>query len=561
MTDNSQSRLTVNGAKVDKDIEHFLCTNESYRPLYSRFRQIESNQYSAVSVIQTHCARLYLADDFVIKIKRPVAYSYINLTELSVRRKICERELELNQPILPDIYLGVAAIVESGDGQLSIALNSEIIAGLQVREWCLIMRRFDEACVLDNVAIRGKFNAELAIKTGHSIALYHHSLPPVDCNDGDIRVDELIAELEFELKLLNQCFSHDLINRLIDATYRRYREVKVQLRQRSEQGFVRRCHGDLHLRNMLMRNEKPVPFDALEFDERLATTDVLYDLAFLIMDLCHRDLIPAANAVLNEYLIHSDERNVTGVALLDLYISIRASIKAMTTAQSMSKSSWETGSPETEKVRAEALSYINLAQQALVPKRPLVVAIGGFSGSGKSTIARKLPTRLCPLPGAVLLSSDTERKSEFNVKATHRLEPEHYNSANADRVYNRLFDKASRAIDAGYPVVVDATFLTQDRREQLQRLAAEKNTDYFGFWLMAPVEIMRNRIESRHEDASDADVSVLEKQLKQSKGDITWRHIDTDSPVDCVVKEICQSILPEQSKLGFEPGDVEHAGY
>ncbi len=545
MTDGDNPVSTDRGENASENVDQFLRLNESYRALYRQFKQIEPTLSSSVSVIQTHCARLYLSDDFVVKIKRSVSYSYLNLTALSKRRYICERELAVNQPTVPDIYLCVAAIIESEDGVLSFSFDAATITDpSRIREWCLIMRRFEERCILDNIVLSGKFDLPLARKTGQSIASYHRSLPSVTCDDGDVRIDELIAELEFELKQLDQCFTHDAIDRLIEKMYERYRAVKELLQLRSISGFVRRCHGDLHLRNMLLRNDSPVPFDALEFDERLATTDILYDLAFLIMDLCHRGLVLEANAVLNEYLVHSDERNVSGVVMLDLFISIRAAIRAMTTAQAIPAKDRENQSPRMHNGRLEALSYLQLAEDALTLKRPMVVAVGGFSGSGKTTIARVLPTRLSPLPGAVLLNSDTERKDEFNVCSTHRLGLAHYNATNADRVYERLLSKTARAIDADYPVIVDATFLTAARRVQIQQLAEKKRVEFFGIWLMAPVQIMRNRIESRRGDASDADVSVLDKQLKQDKGTINWQHIDTSVPVSAIVEKIRQSIKP-----------------
>jgi len=277
------------------------------------------------------------------------------------------------------------------------------------------------------------------------------------------------------------------------------------------------------------------------------------------MDLCHRNLVPQANAVLNEYHVHTDERNVSGFVLLDLFISIRAAIRAMTTAQGIPTNDKENLSPQVDNGRLEALSYLQLAEDALVPKRAMVVAVGGFSGSGKTTIARALPTHLSPLPGALLLSSDAARKDEFHVSPTHNLGLAHYTAENADRVYDRLMRKAARAIDADYPVIVDATFLTADKRNQIQLLAEKNHVDFYGIWLMAPVQVMRNRIEARRGDASDADVSILDKQLKQNKGTIEWQHIDTNSPVETIVEKIIQLIKPVSSASIADTENVEHA--
>jgi len=528
--------------ETDPRVDGFLRIQENYRSLYARFKTAEPQQQTAISTIQTHCARLYLGTDFVVKIKRPVSYSYLDLSSVYKRRKMCEKELEINRPGLPDVYLCTAAIVETGDGTLSFALDSAgYLNGDQVLEWCLVMRKFDESSVLDNVAQRGEFDSSLAALTGKSIAEYHNSLEPFVCNDGDTRVDELMSEIEFELKLLTNFFSKESVDRLIEAMYARFRVVKSQLISRSRDGFVCRGHGDLHLRNMLLRNRVPVPFDALEFDERLATTDVLYDLAFLIMDLCHRDLVPEANTVLNEYLLQTNEQNVAGVNLLDLFISIRASIRAMTTAQSAS--ALKGNAQRVSEIKREAQSYFALAEWVLSPKAPIVVAVGGFSGSGKSTVSKALAGRLCSLPGAVLLQSDAERKQEFKVAGTHRLPDEHYTLENANRVYHRLFDKAKSAASNGYPLIIDATFLSQARRESVEKLAVNANVPFFGFWLIAPVDVMQKRVLARKQDTSDADVTVLDRQLKNDKGVISWQLLDTDCNSDEVVANIMEEVL------------------
>jgi len=556
MKDGNNAGSMAQKADVDQQIDRFLSASENFRPLYLQFQQIEERPRLPVSVVQTHCARLYLSGDFVVKIKRPVAYSYLNLTSLSKRRHVCERELVLNKPSLPNIYLGVAALVESSSGELAFAFDTVAISNTEtIKEWCLLMRRFDEDCVLDNVATRDQFDIGLAKQTGHAIAAYHDALPIVSCDDSDIRVDELISELEFELKLLDQVFPKERVVALVASMYQRFREVKAQLSQRSEEGFVRRCHGDLHLRNLLLLDGRPVPFDALEFDERLATTDVLYDLAFLIMDLCHRDLVPQANAVLNEYLLESDERNISGLALLDLFISIRAAIRAMTTAQSLTAAGSNNTGSDLQEPRREALSYLELAENALEPKKAMVVAVGGFSGSGKSTFAKALATQISTFPGALLLNSDVERKAEFNVESSQKLDVDHYTSANSDRVYDRLLKRMSHAIAIKYPVIVDATFLTAKRRDQLEELVANKPVEFFGFWLMAPVEVMRNRIDTRRGDVSDADIQVLEKQLALDKGPNRWQHLDTNAPVDRIVENICRSIEQASMTQAFSASD------
>jgi len=293
-------------------------------------------------------------------------------------------------------------------------------------------------------------------------------------------------ELEFELKLMDKLFLPDTVNILIEDMFRQFRSTKAQLKQRSVDGFVKRCHGDLHLRNMMLHHGHPIPFDALEFDERLATTDVLYDLAFLIMDLSYRNLLSQANTVFNEYLALTDERNVGGAALFDLFISIRAAIKAMTTGQSVYADICSSCLTKDSELAHEALAYLALAQEALKPKNSFVVAIGGYSGSGKSTVATKLAARVGGIPGAVLIQSDVERKHEFGVGRTDTLPLVHYTDKHADQVYDRVFRKVQLAMENRYPVIVDATFLSENQRSQIEEIALAAEVDFHGFWLSAP---------------------------------------------------------------------------
>lgn len=546
-------------AGVDPNIDQFLRSRENYKCLYSRLQPGEPLLPTAVSVIKTHYAQLYLAVDFVVKINRAVSFSYLDLTTLYKRRQVCERELELNQPVLPDIYLCVAAIVALNDGSLKFAFNSDAIPQDEiVREWCLIMRRFDESCVLDNVARRGEFNLELARMTGQSIAEYHNLLPTVAGKDGDTRIEEIIAELEFELKRLDFVFPQNTIDRLIEKMHQRFTDLKERLKRRSDNGCIRRCHGDLHLRNIMIWQLKPVPFDALEIDEMLATTDILYDLAFLIMDLCYRDLVPAANGVLNEYFLRTDERNVSDVALLNLFISIRAAFRAITTAQGISAVRGNNVRAHMLNAQIEALSYFRLAETALIPKRAMVVAIGGLSGSGKSTIARELCTRLTSLPGAVLLQPDAERKAEFSIYNTNRLAPEHYTVSIADSVNQRVLNRETCAIDSHYPVIVDATFLSPDKRHDIAALAADAQVDFHGFWLSAPGDILKNRIRTRHGDASDTNLVELEKQLVQNSGAISWKYTNSDAPVRQIVEDITEHITHTNPASLFNTESAEN---
>jgi len=324
--------------------------------------------------------------------------------------------------------------------------------------------------------------------------------------------------------------------------------VAGTLRQRGKDGFIRQCHGDLHLRNIVIHDGEPVPFDALEFDERLRTIDTLYDLAFVLMDLDHRSLAEQENLLLNEYLLRTPASNIQAMDTLPLFMFCRAGIKAMTTAQSAKEQSAteQSATNNAENRRAllqEARDYLQKGINYLHDRRAVVVAIGGFSGSGKSTVARELPNLLCAAPGAILLRSDAERKAEFGVAETYDLGLDHYSRENSRRTYERVLEKTESAARAGYPVIVDATFLDVEQRQEIAAVATRTGVEFFGFWLSAPVEVMRRRIEGRQNDASDAGVEILDLQLEKYRAAEEWSAIDTTDPVSVSATNIANHVV------------------
>jgi hypothetical protein len=298
---------------------------------------------------------------------------------------------------------------------------------------------------------------------------------------------------------------------------------------------VRRCHGDLHLRNVALIDGAPALFDALEFDEAMATGDVLYDIAFLIMDLWERDYEQAANGLLNQYLWEDAEpASIKGLALLPLFLSVRAAIRAKVIGLSLPQLD------ESQRVRAtaEAQRYFSLAEQFLVDKPPKLIAIGGLSGTGKTTVAGMLAARIGRMPGAVHIRSDIERKSMFEVGPTHRLgEAGYTQSANAD-VYARMRQKTRLALKAGFGVITDAVYVYHEERQGIERIANDLSCDFAGFWLEAPIELRIGRVQDRKNDASDADALYLRRQTDVERDSLSWSRIEASSSVSSVVGDL-----------------------
>ena len=308
------------------------------------------------------------------------------------------------------------------------------------------------------------------------------------------------------------------------------------LEKRRAQGQVRRCHGDLHLRNICLFEGRPTLFDAIEFDDAMTCIDVYYDLAFLLMDLDHRRLGAMANLALNRYLERQEDYR--GLQALPLFLSLRAAVRAIVGMQAAAHQA--PAGRRHAKVAARA--YFDAAREYLVLKRPCLVAIGGLSGSGKTSLARRLAPALGNAPGAVHLRSDVVRKRLMGKDPLTRLPPEAYTGAVSERVFTSLRTTAREVLSAGHAVVLDAVYTRPDRRRELAALARELNVPFHGFWLEAPGETLVARVSARTGDASDATADVVHSQLSAETGDMTWHRLDATLPIEQLAVRAAESM-------------------
>jgi hypothetical protein len=324
-------------------------------------------------------------------------------------------------------------------------------------------------------------------------------------------------------------FPPDAAQDLARRTRQAFDALRPLLRTRALGGYVRHCHGDLHLRNIVDITGAPVLFDALEFDDSLATIDVLYDLAFLLMDLGKRGLGAHANAVLNAYLDASGSSgNLLGLATLPLFLSLRAAIRAKVELLRIRN---EMGGEAKEAVK-ESRAYFDLARRFLAPTPPPLVVIGGLSGSGKSAVARAIAPEIGLFPGAVHIRSDVERKRLFDVAQNERLPESAYEPGVSTQVYAMCAKHAALALKAGRSVIVDAVHAKPRERDALVRLAAAHGAAFTGLWLDVPVGVMQTRVATRSGDVSDATPSVVEAQSAYDLGEITFDRIDGRGTVE-----------------------------
>lgn len=478
----------------------------------------------AVKRVDTHGAVVFLAGNNVYKVKRAVRYPYMDFSTLAKRKAACEAEIAINREYAPDIYLTAVPITRDKNG-LHIGGPGDVI------EWAVHMRRFNEEATLDRLADKGLIDAKLIDQIAHVVSDVHQKAPQRSGAPAAIALHNVLIESLDELECRKAIFPAEIIQPLRSDLFKAYRQNEMLLFRRALNGKVRRCHGDLHLRNIVLQDSNPVLFDAIEFDESIAAIDILYDLAFLIMDLCERELQGHACRLLNRYLwLSADEAGeIEGLALLPLFLSLRATIRAKVLATQADLAI--DGGP----LRAEARKYVEAALRFLAPAGCRLVAIGGLSGTGKSVLASALATHFGAVPGALHLRSDIERKKAAGYSQFMRLVPDAYSPAVSAQIYSRLRDLAAVGLRAGRSVVVDATFLKEEERKEIERFAARTGAPFQGLWLDAPIDILRNRIRDRRCDASDATAEVLEAQATQGTASITWQRIDASQPIDVTV--------------------------
>jgi predicted kinase len=313
------------------------------------------------------------------------------------------------------------------------------------------------------------------------------------------------------------------VEKLARAGGAAYRRIHPLLVERGRRGLVRRIHGDLHLGNIVLIDGRPVLFDAIEFSDLIASGDVLYDLAFLLMDLVERGLGAPANVVFNRYLqVTQRTEDLDALLALPFFLSMRAAIRAKVTAERLAQTDREKHSG----IRREARRYFDWACRFMTPAQPRLVAVGGLSGTGKSVLACALAPGLLPAPGAVLLRSDAERKAMFGKEDHERLPADAYTPAVTLRVYDAITDKARRALAAGHSVIVDAVFAKPEERASLEKTAVAAGVPLHGLFLHTALEARIARVGARARDASDADAAVARAQENYDLGDLGWGKID-----------------------------------
>ena len=489
--------------------------NESQEEVLAFLGDPETHGDQKVHRIDTHAAAVFLAGDRALKIKRAVRFPFLDYSTLGKRKQACEAELAVNAPYAPEIYRGVKAITREADGRLAIAGAGSAV------EWAVEMRRFDEQRTLDHLA--GEIDDALAEALGRAVAAAHAKAPAVEAKAWIDAVGSYIDEHTEAFGAHTDIFPAAEIDVLARVSRTAYDHIVPLLTERGRRGLIRRIHGDLHLGNIVLIDGRPVLFDAIEFSDIIASGDVLYDLAFLLMDLLERGLDAAANIVFNRYLAETRRAdNLDALAALPFFLSMRAAIRAKVTAARM-----ELALPaERPPIARAARGYLPWPSRRSRRRRR----------NSSPSAAFPAPARLCSrgqsrrgssrCRARSLCARDIERKALFGIAETEKLPADAYEQEVTARVYATLTEKARRILAAGHSAIVDAVFADPRERAGLEAMAKSANIPLRGLFLTADLDTRIARVGSRARDASDADASVAQAQERYDLGPLEWTAVD-----------------------------------
>lgn len=475
-----------------------------------------------VTVHETHVSLVFLAGERALKLKKAVRFPYLDFSTLAARRAACDTEVAINRRTAPDLYLGVLAVTETAAGGLELGGAGPAV------DWLVEMRRFPEDGLFTEVAAAGGLKRPMMEDLADAIARFHAGAEIDRDRSGSAGIRTIIDnnDASFRGPAGAALFDPAAVDTLTAGSVKLQEHLAALMEARRMAGRVRHCHGDLHLANICLWQGRPTLFDAIEFNREFSRIDVLYDLAFLLMDLEHRGLRRLAALVLNRYLDRAalDDGDEAGQALLPLYLSMRAAVRAHVGANQAAGLADPARKAERS---AESHAYFAAATGYLRPVPPVLVAVGGLSGSGKSRLAREIAPHLGAAPGARVVRTDALRKRLAGVDLFDRLPPESYTPEASARTYKACHAAARTALAAGRAVVFDAVSAKPEERAAIEDLARAAGVPFLGLWASAPLEVRLQRVATREANVSDAGAEVAARQETMDIGDLSWTVIDT----------------------------------
>lgn len=465
-----------------------------------------------VKLIETHISWVFLAGEFAYKLKKPVNFGFLDFSTLKKRQHFCREELRLNQRFAPQLYLDVVSV--------GGCTENPVIEALPAIDHMVRMKRFARENELDQLLQQNHLTPAMIEQFAVYLAGLHQQLPRVDVNSrfGSPEAVNKPVQANFgHLRpRLPESSQQQKLNALEYCSQTRFGQLFQLMVQRKVQGFIRECHGDVHLANMVWLDDKPLLFDCIEFNADFRCIDVISDSAFLLMDLEDRDAAPLSWHFLNRYLQQTGD--YAALPLLDYYKSYRALVRAKVIVLRLE----QPGLERKERRQNERLlqSYLDLASEYSHSRKTQLIISHGFSASGKSTFINQFSAEY----GGISLHSDIERKRLYGLdaraKSRSAVTAGIYTEQASQQTYARLVELAEVILTAGFPVIVDATFLQQQQRETLWQLARQLKVPFVILDFPLSEKELFRRIELRScraGEVSEANVSVLEQQLKMAQ--------------------------------------------
>ncbi|OQK17078.1 hypothetical protein AU255_04045 [Methyloprofundus sedimenti] len=459
-----------------------------------------------IQLIETHISWVILTGPFAYKIKKPVNLGFLDFSTLEKRHFYCNEELRLNSRLAPALYLKVVPITDT-EGNIVFSGSGKVI------EYAIKMVQFPQEIQLDRMLAANILQMDHIQALAVMVAEFHQQIDVANQEDNYGSPEQIyhpVKENFIQLRqLLNDKSAITLLTDIEIWTQTLFELLKLILLQRKHDGFIRECHGDLHLRNLIILDDKPVAFDSIEFDPKLRWIDTISDVAFLIMDFQDRHHPEFGLSFLNHYLEQTGD--YAAMQLLSFYLvyraMVRAKVEAIRAAQTGSHSQVQ------NEANMACYGYLELAQAYLHVTKPGLIITCGMSASGKSTLTQPLVEKL----SAIRIRSDVERKRLFKVApecdSSAAVNEGLYSSEATQQTYRHLAELAEQVLNADYPVIIDATCLEYQQRNQFRQVASRNKVPFIIIEFTAQPNTLRQRINAREKGVSDADLSILEHQL------------------------------------------------
>jgi len=494
-----------------------------------------------VHLIQTHVSFVLLTGDYTYKIKKPVNFGFLDYSTLAKRQHFCTQELLMNQRTAPEIYLEVLPIIQRGDSfQLGSTLPAITSAEIAV-EYVLKMREFPQDSLLLSLLERGLLTEQIMADLGREVAKFHstaisnsyiRSFGEVSQIRTAIDNNYLISE-----KYIGGPQTQTQYQETKDYTDRFFANNPELFNQRIANNKIRECHGDLHLRNIALWQDKILLFDCIEFNEPFRFVDVMYDVAFTVMDLESRGRRDLGNAFLNTYIEQTGDWE--GLQLLPLYLSRQAYVRAKVTSLMLDDPAIATA--QKAEISQTAAHYYKLAWQYTKPRPGKLTLMSGLSGSGKSTAARYLARRT----GAIHIRSDAVRKHLGGIPLNERGGQDLYSDEMTAQTYGRLLELGIILADRGWAVILDAKFDRQNLRTDAIDRVQSHGLPLQIIYCTAPIEVLQERLQQRRGDIADATAELLSSQQAAFQTfteleEISVNIVDTAQDLEVQLNLICR---------------------